>query len=41
MDEDLESDPLMRFAPDQEVKKLHKYQHIYAWFLYGLMTISW
>jgi linoleoyl-CoA desaturase len=41
MDEDLESDPLMRFAPDQEVKKLHKYQHIYAFFLYGLMTISW
>ena len=41
MDEDLESDPLMRFSPDQEVKKLHKYQHIYAWFLYGLMTISW
>ena len=41
MDEDLESDPLMRFSPEQEVKKLHKYQHFYAWFLYGLMTISW
>lgn len=41
MDEDLESDPLMRFSPDQEVKKFHKFQHVYAWFLYGLMTISW
>ncbi|MBM78731.1 MAG: acyl-CoA desaturase [Crocinitomicaceae bacterium] len=41
MDEDLESDPLMRFSPDQEVKKFHKFQHFYAWFLYGLMTISW
>ena len=41
MDEDLESDPLMRFSPDQELKKLHRFQHIYAWFLYSLMTISW
>jgi len=41
MDEDLESDPLMRFSPDQDVKRFHKFQHVYAWFLYGLMTISW
>jgi linoleoyl-CoA desaturase len=41
MDEDLDSDPLMRFSPDQKRKKFHRFQHIYAWFLYGLMTISW
>lgn len=41
MDEDLESDPMFRFSPDQERKKFHRFQHIYAWFLYCLMTISW
>lgn len=41
MDEDLESDPMMRFSPDQERKRFHRFQHIYAWFLYSLMTISW
>ena len=41
MDEDIDLDPLMRFSPDQKRKKFHKFQHIYAWFLYGLMTISW
>ena len=41
MDEDLDSDPLMRFSPNQKRKKFHRFQHIYAWFLYGLMTISW
>lgn len=41
MDEDLESDPLMRFSPYQERKKFHRFQHLYAWFLYGLMTIQW
>ena len=35
MDEDLESDPMFRFSPDQERKKFHRFQHIYAWFLYG------
>ncbi len=41
MDEDLDSDPLMRFSPDQKRKKFHRFQHVYAWFLYGFMTISW
>ena len=41
MDEDIDLDPLMRFSPDQKRKKFHKFQHIYAWFLYGFMTISW
>ena len=32
---------LMRFSPHAKRKKMHKYQHIYAWFLYGLMTLTW
>ncbi len=40
-DEDIDAGDLLRFSPHQEHKKFHRYQHIYAWFLYGLMTISW
>ncbi len=40
-DEDLNADPLMRFSPDQKRRKAHKFQQFYAWFLYGLITISW
>ena len=41
MDEDIEIDPLMRFSPSQKLRKGHKFQFIYAWFLYGMMTIMW
>lgn len=41
MDEDIDVDGLMRFSPNQERLKAHKYQHFYAWFLYGLLTINW
>ena len=41
MDEDIDSGILMRFSPDQKRRKAHRYQHIYAWFLYGFMTIMW
>lgn len=41
MDEDIDSGILMRFSPDQKRRKAHRFQHIYAWFLYGLMTIMW
>jgi linoleoyl-CoA desaturase len=41
MDEDIEIDPLMRFSPAQKLRKGHKFQFIYAWFLYGMMTIMW
>ena len=41
MDEDIDTGVLMRFSPNQDLKKLHKFQHIYAWFFYGLMTIMW
>lgn len=41
MDEDIESGVLMRFSPNQKRRWGHRFQHLYAWFLYGLMTIMW
>lgn len=40
-DEDVSPRGILRFNPHAPFKKVHKYQHIYAWFLYGLMTFSW
>ncbi len=40
-DEDIDPGPVMRLSPHKPRLKLHKFQHIYAWFLYGLMTLSW
>ena len=41
LDEDIDTGFLMRFSPKQQLKNHHKYQHLYAWLLYGLMTVSW
>jgi linoleoyl-CoA desaturase len=41
LDEDLEAGNIMRFTPHEPWKPRHKYQHIYAWFLYSFMTFSW
>ena len=41
MDPDISPMGLLRFSPKAELKKIHKYQYIYAWLLYGLMTFSW
>ncbi len=32
---------LLRFSPNSELKKAHRFQHFYAWFFYGLLTLSW
>lgn len=42
IDEDI-SPPvsLLRFSPHKPLKKIHRFQYIYAWFLYGLMTLTW
>jgi linoleoyl-CoA desaturase len=40
-DEDIAPGGIMRFSPHQPVKSFYKYQAVYAWFLYGLMTFSW
>lgn len=41
MDEDIDSGIILRLSPQQKHYKLHNIQHIYAWFLYGLMTFLW
>ena len=41
MDEDIDTGSLFRFSPNQELLKHHRFQHLYAWFLYGLLTIQW
>lgn len=40
-DEDIAPPHLLRFSPHSPLNKMHKYQFIYAWFFYGLMTLSW
>jgi linoleoyl-CoA desaturase len=40
-DEDIEQIPIIRLNPKQELWGIHKYQHIYTFFLYGLTSISW
>jgi len=40
-DEDIAPGFYLRISPHRPLLKIHKYQHIYAWFLYGLMTLSW
>lgn len=40
-DEDIAPPGILRFSPHSPFKKIHRYQHIYAWFFYSLMTISW
>jgi linoleoyl-CoA desaturase len=41
MDEDIDPGPVMRLSPHSRRLRIHRWQHIYGWFLYGLMTISW
>lgn len=40
-DEDISPRGALRLSPHTAWKWIHKYQFIYAWFLYGLMTIVW
>lgn len=41
-DEDIMSPvPWLRFSPHDELRKIHKWQYIYAWFFYGMMTYAW
>jgi linoleoyl-CoA desaturase len=40
-DEDISPRGALRFTPHTDWKKAHRYQFIYAWFLYGLLTILW
>ncbi|HLD02235.1 MAG TPA: acyl-CoA desaturase [Candidatus Nanoarchaeia archaeon] len=39
-DEDINSGGLMRLSPNTKLRYFHKYQHIYAWFFYSLLTLN-
>lgn len=41
LDEDIDAGYILRMSPEKPLRKLHKFQHIYAWFVYGLMNIYW
>jgi linoleoyl-CoA desaturase len=41
VDEDISPRGVLRMTPDGDWKPLHRFQHIYAWGLYGLLTIVW
>lgn len=41
LDEDIDPGGLLRFSPHAPKKGFHKYQHVYGWLLYSLMTLTW
>lgn len=41
LDEDIDPAPILRFNPNKPLYKIHRFQHIYAWFFYSMMTIFW
>jgi linoleoyl-CoA desaturase len=41
VDDDIEAKPFLRLAPAQKHSKVHRYQHLYFWFLYGLLYFLW
>ena len=40
VDDDIDIQPWMRMSATQKKYRLHKYQHIYFWFLYSLLYLS-
>ncbi|WP_258102914.1 acyl-CoA desaturase [Marinoscillum sp. MHG1-6] len=40
-DEDVRPRFIMRFSPHAKRQWFHRFQYIYAWILYGFMTVSW
>ncbi len=41
LDDDITPKFILRFSPHTKLRSYHKYQYIYAWFLYTLTTLSW
>ncbi len=41
LDDDIDIQPWMRMSSTQKKYRLHKYQHLYFWFLYSLLYIMW
>ncbi|MFM7193862.1 MAG: fatty acid desaturase family protein [Bacteroidota bacterium] len=41
VDEDISPRGVLRMAPGSDWNPMHRFQHWYAWFFYGLMTLVW
>ena len=41
LDDDLKSAGLLRLSPDQKLRPWHRFQHLYAFPVYSLLTLSW
>ena len=41
VDDDIEIKPMLRMCASQKKYKIHRFQHIYVWFLYTLLLIIW
>ena len=41
LDEDIDSIKLLRFSPRQPKFWFHRFQYLYAWFFYMIMTLYW
>jgi len=41
LDEDIDSIKLLRLSPQQPWRPEHRYQYLYAWFFYMMMTLFW
>jgi linoleoyl-CoA desaturase len=40
-DEDISPGNFLRFSPNSRHYKIHRLQHLYAWFFYAIMSLSW
>ncbi len=40
-DDDINPPSVLRFSPHAKKNRLHRFQHLYVWFFYGLSTVSW
>ncbi|MDH5367799.1 MAG: acyl-CoA desaturase [Cyclobacteriaceae bacterium] len=40
-DDDIDPGGIMRFSPHQPLKWIYRFQIVYAWFFYALLTFSW
>jgi linoleoyl-CoA desaturase len=41
VDEDISPRGVLRMAPESKWHPMHRFQHWYAWFFYGLLTLVW
>ncbi len=41
LDEDIDPFPILRICSSKDLWPIHRFQHIYAFFFYGLATLSW